>query len=127
MVSGWILRTFRSRQKDLMLTLWKSLVRPHLDYCCQVWSPTLLGDIAILEQLQKSFVSKIKGYEHLNYHERLNEFGLYSLERRRERYLIIYTWRMIEGQVPNIGINTHCSDRRGRICNIPHVHRSIPG
>ena len=32
---GWILRTFRSRNAELMLTLWKSLVLPILDYCSQ--------------------------------------------------------------------------------------------
>ena len=125
-VTSWILRTFRSREKHLMLTLWKSLVQPHLDYCCQLWSPKLLGDIAILEQVQKSFISKIKGYEHLNYHEKLRKFGLYSLERRRERYSIIYTWRMIESHVPNIGIQTSVSMRRGRMCKIPSYRTSAP-
>ena len=61
----------------------------------------------------------------MNYHEKLKEFSLYSLERRRERYLIIYTWRMIEEQVPNIGIKTLFSDRRGRLCVIPAVHHSV--
>lgn len=126
MVSSWILRTFKSRHKDVMLTLWKTMVRPHLDYCCQVWNPTLLSDKATLEQIQKSFVYKIRGFEHLNYHERLKEFGLYSLERRRERYLIIYTWRIIEEQVPNVGINAKYSDRRGRLCVIPSVQKSAP-
>ena len=30
---GWGLRTFRGRSSFLLLTLFKSLVQPHLDYC----------------------------------------------------------------------------------------------
>ena len=37
---SWILRTFEARDEKTMLTLWKSLVIPHLDYCSQLWSPT---------------------------------------------------------------------------------------
>ena len=125
-VASWILRTFKSRQKKVMLTLWRSLVQPHLDYCSQLWNPALLGDIALLEQVQRSFVNRISGLEHLNYHEKLKHLGLYSLERRRERYQIIYTWRIIEHHVPNIGITTTSSERRGRSCMVPMPPRSAP-
>ena len=37
-LSSWILRTFKSREKSVLLTLWMSLVIPHLDYCSQLWS-----------------------------------------------------------------------------------------
>ena len=40
-ILGLIERTFTSRDKDIMLKLYKSLVRPHLDYCVQVWCPFL--------------------------------------------------------------------------------------
>ena len=45
-----------------------------------------------LEKIQKSFTSKINGIEELDYHERLKKLNLYSLERRRERFMIIYGW-----------------------------------
>ena len=38
----------------------------------------------------------------MNYHQRLKELKLYSLERRRERYLIIYAWEQIEEIRENI-------------------------
>ena len=37
-----------------------------------------------------------------NYWERLAALKLYSLERRRERYMIIYVWKIINNMVPNI-------------------------
>ena len=45
-----------------------------------------------LEKIQKSFTSKINGMEKLDYHERLKKLNLYILERRREKYIIIYGW-----------------------------------
>ena len=48
---SWILRTFKSRSPILMLTLWKSLVLPILDYCSQLWSPILKGEIQKIEEL----------------------------------------------------------------------------
>jgi hypothetical protein len=57
---GWGLRTFRSRNKHLMMVLMKSLVQPHLDYCSQLWNPSTQGLINKLEDVQKSLVSKIQ-------------------------------------------------------------------
>ena len=62
-----ILRTFKSRDPDLMITLWKSVVIPSLEYCSQLWSPTKKGDIAKLEVLQRKFLRKIAGTNGLNY------------------------------------------------------------
>ena len=58
------------------------------------------------------------------YHERLKSLGLYSLQRRRERYCIIYVWKIIEGLAPNFSnpITSTFSGRRGRSCVISHVN-----
>jgi hypothetical protein len=129
---GWILRTFRTRAAHPMLTLWRSMVLSRLDYCSQLWCPIQKGDIQALEGVQRSFIRKISGVNHLNYWEQLHELGLYSLERRRERYQIIYTWRILEDQVPNIhapnkgAIQADHHIRRGRFCQVPHVSKSAP-
>src|SRR5438132_7209338 len=34
---GLIKRTFTSRKKDIIVRLYKSLIRPHLEYCMSVW------------------------------------------------------------------------------------------
>ena len=57
---AWVLRTFQSRDPLLMITLWKSLILCHLDYCSQLWSPTNAGNIQRLELIQKSFHYKNK-------------------------------------------------------------------
>ena len=38
-MTGWVLRTFSTRDKDPMMTMWNSQVRPILDYCSPLWSP----------------------------------------------------------------------------------------
>merc|ERR1712236_132157 len=40
---AWILRTFKTRAPKLMILLWKSLVLSKVDYCSQLWSPTVKG------------------------------------------------------------------------------------
>ena len=58
-------------------------------------------------KIQKNYTSKISFNNHqhkLDYWDRLKELKLYSLERRRERYSIIYTWKVIHNIYPNPGI-----------------------
>ena len=101
-MTGLLLRTFITREKAPMLQLFNSYIRSRLEYCSIVWSPTLQGDINKIERIQRSFTSKITGMENKNYHQRLKALNLYSLERRRERYLIINAWEQIEGKRENI-------------------------
>ena len=121
-MSGIILRTFITRDRKTMLILFNTYIRSRLEYCSIIWSPTAQGDINKIERIQKSFTSRIEGMENSNYHERLKELKMYSLERRRERYLIIYAWEMIEYMRENIfNLQTHKTGRCRKI-----VQRSIP-
>ena len=83
-----------------MVTLYKSIVRSHLEYCCPVWNPHKIADIKKLEDVQKQFTSKIAGLQDLNYYERLSALNLMSLQRRRERYILIHMWKILYGEVP---------------------------
>ena len=122
---AWILRTFRTREKKLMLTLWKSLILPVLDYCCQLWSPTAVGQINALEKVQMSFLKKITGVTG-TYWQQLAAVNIYSLQRRRERYIVIYIWKVVEGLVPNFGISVLNNSRHGRYCVVPHIKTTAP-
>ena len=100
---GILLRTFHTREKELMMILFNTYIRSRLEYCCPIWSPSekAQGEINEIERIQKSFTSRIRGMEGLDYHQRLKQLKLYSLERRRERYLIILAWQMREGFIEN--------------------------
>jgi len=49
---GLISRTIKYKTPVTLLNLYKSLVRPHLDYCSVVWNPHYLKDIHLLERVQ---------------------------------------------------------------------------
>ena len=98
---------------------------PILDYCSQLWNPSKIGLIQQIENVQKVFTRKINSHCREDYWDRLRLFNLYSLERRRERYRIIYVWKILEGMVPNLSGNgkiiPKTSLRFGRTCYIPRI------
>ena len=77
-----------------------------------------------LEKIQSSFTKHTTVLQSLEYSERLVSLKLYSLQRRRERYCIIYVWKIIEGLVPIFSQPIVCSysERRGMSCSVPYVH-----
>ena len=121
---AWILRVFKTRDRLSLVTLWKSLVAPVLEYCCQLWNPSTIGLIQSLEAVQHSFFSKIAGFRSLDYWEQLSTLRMPSLQMRRERYLTIYVWKILEGLVPNFGLESTHRARRGRSCLVPTVGRA---
>ena len=121
---GWILRTFRSRDTFFMKLLWKQLLQPHVDYCSQLYFNGQSSDLDRLENLQRTYTRKIYEVRNLDYWARLRALRLNSQERRFERYRILYTWKVIEGLVPNCGISTQTSERNGRFCEIRKLNRN---
>ena len=125
--AGWILRVFSTRNAEPMLLLFKTLVRPILEYCSQLWAPTTIGQIRKVENVQRNFTSKIIECRGMTYWERLNFLNLYSLERRRDRYKVIYVWKIISNLAPNVeianaSISTYNHIRRGRLCYVPPLN-----
>ena len=55
----------------------------------------------MIEDVQRYFTNRISGMSDLSYWERLSALKLQSLQRRRERYILIHTWKTIMGYVPN--------------------------
>ena len=120
-LTWWMLRTFQTRDRNCMVTLWKALVLPRLKYCCQLWTPHKTEEIIKIEALQRTRTNRIEGLQHLNYWERLErlkELRLYFLQKRWERYLVIYVWKTLEGFLPDVGLEINNHIRKGRLCYI---------
>ena len=91
---GMISHYITHKSKDIMIPLYKSLIRPILEYGNVVWSPKLRKHIDLIEGVQRRYTKRIIGAGDLSYEERLELFDLPSLEHRRFRAGMIKTYKM---------------------------------
>ena len=96
-ILGMIRRNITYKEKSLIVPLYKAIVRPHLEYCIQAWSPYLRKDIDMLEKIQRRATKLIPGLRDLTYEERLKECGLTTLETRRLRGDQIEVFKILNG------------------------------
>jgi ribonuclease P/MRP protein subunit RPP40 len=85
---GMIKRNFDCLSKEVVLPLYKSLVRPvrpHLEFGVQAWRPYLRKNIDLLEGVQRRATEMIPSLTFKSYEDRLKELKLTTLETRRLR------------------------------------------
>ena len=93
---AFIAKGIEYKGKEVLLQLYKALVRLHLEYCAQLWSPYLRKDAVALEAIQSRFTRLIPETRGLLCEEKLNCLGLYSLELRRMSGDQIEVFKMIK-------------------------------
>ena len=113
-VLGMIRRNITYKDKSLIVPLYKAIVRPHLEYCIQAWSPYLRKDIDMLEKIQRRATKLIPGLRDLRYEERLKECGLTTLETRRLGGDQIEVFKILNGY-ENIDSNIFFEIKEGKI------------
>ena len=127
---GWILSVFHTRDKATMLTIFNSLVLSKLEYCSEVWSPYQTKLIVQIEQIQRYFTSRISGLRDLDYWARLRKLGIMSIQRRREKTLIIHVWKILHNFYPNstkleFKLHHRTNSIKAKIKSLPKVRGHI--
>ena len=94
---GMLVSNIQCKEKDIMVPLFKALVRPVLEYGNSVWTTCLKKHNTTIENVQRRFTKKIVGLQELSYEQRLETIKLPSLEFRRLRGDMIETYKIIHG------------------------------
>ena len=90
---------FSCKEQDFQLDIFKTYVRPILEYNTQVWSPHLLSDIDDIERVQRFFTKRIPGMWNIPYLERLHILSLESLETRRIKNDLVLLFKIVNNIV----------------------------
>jgi hypothetical protein len=126
-MAAWVLGVFKDRSYSTMLQLYKTMVRSRLEYCCPLWSPHKIQDIQTIEAVQKAFTKKIGNMKDLDYWDRLRRLNITSLQRRRERYIIIHIFKIINDMAPNdLCLEWYNNKRLGIKVKIPKLDYNVP-
>ena len=94
---GQLQRAFHFRKKEHLVPLYKTFVRPKLEYASLAWSPWYEKDKKQLEQVQARLVRMTSDVRGTTYEDKLKDAGLTTLEKRRERGDAIEAFKTIKG------------------------------
>ena len=97
-ISGMLFRFITNKSHNIMVPLYKALVRPILEYGNSVWCPNLRKHVKAIEDVQRRFTKRIVGADKLSYEERLMKFNLPSLEYRRLRGDLIEMYKIFNNK-----------------------------
>ena len=110
----------------MFLLLFKSLVRPHLEYSSCIWSPHLKYNIDAVERVQRRATRMIPMLRELSYSDRLRKLNLETLDYRRRRADLLETYRILNN-IHSIDLNCHCTKCPGKKMFTPSLSTSTRG
>ena len=96
-ILGLSRRNIVYKEKELIILLYKTIVRPHLEYCIQAWRPYRKKDIDMLERVQRRATKMIPKLRNISYEMHLKECGLTTLETKRLRGDQIEVFKILNG------------------------------
>ena len=89
-----ILKNFTYRDANILVPLFKTLIRPILEYGNTIWSNGIKKYKNLVENVQRKFTKYIKGLTNIPYEERLKSIKLPSLEYRLIRGDMIQVFKI---------------------------------
>jgi ribonuclease P/MRP protein subunit RPP40 len=104
----YIKHTFKYIDEDIFQLLYRSLVRPHLEFCSTVWSPHLKYLKDAVERVQRRATKVVPTLTDLSYTQRLQKLNLETLDYRRRRADLLELYR-IKNNIHSIDQSCYCS------------------
>ena len=101
---GLIKRAFSYLDEETLLVLYKTLIRPILDYGNLIWFPTLKKDIRAIENVQRRVTKILPQLSNLCYEDRLKQLSLSTLMYRRNRMDMIQVFKIVQN-IDDISMN----------------------
>jgi hypothetical protein len=128
--ANMILRCFLTRDINCLIKAFTVYVRPIIEYCSSVWSPTYKKDIELLEKVQRRFTKRLPGMKRLSYLERLANLNLTTLEARRLHIDLCLCYRIVNGLVDTnlsdmFTFAADCGSTRGHPLKLVKPHARV--
>ena len=98
---GLIKRSFSRLNIQSFKLLYKSLVRPILEYCSVIWYPLYKSDAQEIEKVQRRATKLVPELKNMSYDERLKALNITTLAYRRRRTDVLQVYRIIN-EIDNI-------------------------
>ena len=117
-LANQLLRCTVNRSPSFMVSLFVSHIRPILDYCSPVWNLGYIGDVKRLESVQRRWTREISEVNRFDYHSRLLQLELYSVQGRMLRADLIKVWKAFNCEV-DVGLSG-IFDRRSHAATRGH-------
>ena len=115
---GYLRHTFKHIDSEVFLLLYKSLVRPHLEFSSCIWSPHQKYNKDSIERVQRRATKMIPWLKDLPYEDRLRKLNLETLAYRRNRADLLETYRILN--------NIHIIDGDCHCLKCPQKHMFMP-
>ena len=97
---GMLYRNFyHFSSSHILVKLYKSLIRPHMEYACSVWDPHLKKDIQMLENVQKFPLRICSKSWNSDYDTLLGTINIPTLSNRRETLKLCLLFNILAGTV----------------------------
>ncbi|BHF83910.1 hypothetical protein SprV_0902705800 [Sparganum proliferum] len=90
-------RSFSTFDEDCFVKVFRTFVRPQLEFAIQAWKPWTSKDLSILDKVQRRATKLVSGQGSLPYETRLSNLGLFPLSYRQLRGDLIQTFRILRG------------------------------